>query len=311
MPLQPDQKEDFVQIKVVNVASDENVIEKDESSNDFKVRLTDVFTNVIAMEIENYQVPLTSLSQFTDANYVDFRLRNPKIFGGQWKTFTAVFPVKPVIYNTPRVPNADIISTVFETFSSVLKKDPDFGSKVDIVPLPDTKQNILLVCRTLVYPPLADWPGFGSTECEFLFSSGTNSEKSAAEVLGFEKQDYTFQPLVISGIQFQYLASPFPIQVNKYRYLDIFIDEVPEFQPFYRVFVPSVTSVSITLPENAGRVRLMRQPLRRLETLTIRLRLPGGLKPFTLAPYFFSFRVFTLNSSYILPEKEKNRIKLV
>lgn len=311
MPLQPDLKEDFVQVKIINVASDENVINTDDDSNDFKVRLTDIFSNVVAIEMENYQVPLTAVSQFTDGQYIDFRLRNPAIFGGNWKTFTAVVPIKPVIYNTPQLPNADLISTLVETFASVILKDPDFGSKVDIIPLPQTDESLTLVCRTLAYPPLATWPGYGTTECELLFGTGPNKERSAARTLGFDPIDYAFFPVVILGTLFQFRSSPFPALINKFRYLDVFLDEVPEFQPFQRIYLPTIDSYSTSLPENAGRVRFLRQPIRNLKELTIRLRLPKGLKPFTPQVYFFSFRVFTLNSNFRVPEAQKNRLKLI
>lgn len=311
MPLQPDLKEDFLQVKVINVASDENVVNTDDDSNDFKVRLNDIFSNVVAIEMENYQVPLTAVSQFTDGQYIDFRLRNPSIFGGNWKNLTVIIPIKPVIYNTPQLPNADLISTLFESFSTVILKDPDFGSKCDVIPLPQTDESLTLVCRTLAYPPLATWPGYGSTECELLFGTGANKEKSAALTLGFDPIDYLFSPLTILGTLFQVQTSPYGALINKFRYLDVFLDEVPEFQPFQRIYLPTITSYSTSLPENAGRVRFLRQPIRTLRELTIRLRLPKGVKPFTPQEYFFSFRVFTLNSSFMVPDSQKNRLKLI
>lgn len=312
MPLQPDYYEDFVQVKVINVDTESAyVISDDGLSNDVRVQLKDAFSNVVGLEMENYQVPLQSLSQFTDGNLIDFRLRNPAIFGGNWKNFTASIAVKPVVYNSPEAPGADLLTSLYDAFNQTISKDPDFGGKVDIVPVADTGLTTRLLCRTLAYPPLATWPGYGSTECEFLFGSGPNKDRSAALVLGFDEIDYTFFPVVLNGTPFNIAVSPRKAQVNKYRYLDVFIDEVPEFKPFHRIFIPTIRSLSTSLPENASRMRLLTQPLRKLDTLTLRLRLPGGIKPFTNQPFYFSFRVFELKSSYSLPEKERQRVKLI
>lgn len=312
MPLQPDFYEDFVQVKVVNVdTKDQYVISEDGTSSDVRIQLKDAFSNVVGLEMENYQVPLQSLSQFTGKNKIDFRLRNPNIFGGNWKNFTASIPVKPVVYNSPEAPGADLLTSLYESFAQTISTDPDFGGKVDIVPVVDTAQTTRLIVRTLAYPPLATWPGYGSTEAEFLFGTGPNKEESAALVLGFDEIDYTFFPIIINGTAFRAVVSPRKTQINRFRYLDVFIDEVPEFKPFHRIFIPTVRSLSTSLPENASRMRLLTQPVRKLETLTIRLRLPGGIKPFTDFPFYFSFRVFELKSSYRLPEKERARVKLI
>lgn len=312
MPLQPDFYEDFVQVKVIHVdMQGKYVISRDETSNDVRIQLKDAFSNVVGLEIENYQVPLQSLSQFTDKNKIDFRLRNASIYGGNWKQFTAEIPVKPVIYNSPDAPSADLLSSLYEAFSEAILRDPDFGGKVDIIPVVDTTQVTSLLCRTRAYPPLATWPGYGSTEAELLFASGPNKEESAALVLGFDVLDYTFTPVTLNGTLFRQVKSPRNCQINRFRYLDIFIDEVPEFKPFHRIYIPTLRSVSTSLAENGSRTRILRQPIRKLETLTIRLRLPGGLKPSTFFPFYFSFRVFELKSSFRLPEKERDRIKLI
>lgn len=312
MPLQPDFYEDFVQVKTVNVdTKDAYVISSDGFSNDVRVMLTESFSNVIGIEVENYSVPLQSLSQFTGKNKIDFRLRNPAIFGGQWKNFTAVIPVKPVLYNSPEAPSADLLTSLYEAFASVIGTDPDFGGKVDIVAVPDAGTTTRLICRTLAYPPLATWPGYGSTECEFLFDSGPNREESAAQILGFDNQDYTFFPITLNGTPFRVVVSPRNAQINRFRYLDILLDEVPEFKPFHRIFIPTIRTQTTSLPENASRMRLLSQPIRTLDRLTIRLRLAGGRKPFSIFPFYFSFRIFELKSSFALPEKEQERIKLV
>jgi len=191
MPLQPDYAQDFVNIKIINVDTETNVISKNGPA-DVRVRLDDYFDNVVAMEIENYQVPYASLSQFTDENKIDFQLRNPNIFGGQWKDFTATIAERPVLYNTPELPLADLLSALTQAFSNVILKDPDFGGKVDIVPLPDPEEKTRLLCRTLAYPPAAAWPGYGSTECILLFGTGLNKNKSAANVVKLEGKVGTY-----------------------------------------------------------------------------------------------------------------------
>lgn len=309
MPLQPDYAQDFVNIKIINVDTETNVISKNGPS-DVRVRLDDYFDNIVAMEIENYQVPYASLSQFTDENKIDFQLRNPNIFGGQWKDFTATIAERPVLYNTPELPLADLLSALTQAFSNVILKDPDFGGKVDIVPIPDAEEKTRLLCRTLAYPPAASWPGYGSTECILLFDTGLNKNKSAANVLGFDRIDITMATINIDGTNFKNAVSPRPALLNKYRFVDLTIDEFPEFEPFHRIYVPTLPSNLTTLPENTSRVRLLTKPPRLLKELTLRIRLPGNKKPTTSQPYYFSFRVFELKSSLVVPEVDRNRIKL-
>lgn len=312
MPLQADFAEDFVQVKVVNLDSGSDyVTDTGAVSADWREELKDGFNNVIGIEVENYSVPLQSLSQFTDNNFIDFELRNPSIFGGNWKQFTVELVLKPVVYNTPEAPAADLLTMLYEAFADVILKDPDFGSKVDIVAVPDTQLTTRLLLRTLAFPPLGTWPGFGSTEGRFLFASGPNAAKSAATVLGFDPIDYTFFDVTIDATPFKIAVSPRPALLNKFRYIDLFIDEVPEFKPFHRIYLPTVQSVVNALPENGSRMRLLTKPIRNLTHLTVRMRLQGDIVPFTTQNFYLSLRVFTLKSSFSLPDNEKERVKLV
>lgn len=310
MPLQGDYGESFVNVSVVYTGSDDNNVDLRDGP-DFRVRLPEAFSHVVGLEMQKFQVPVASLSQFTDADKIDFRLRNPVIYGGAWKTFTATLPISQVVYDSPSQPDSDLLTDLYQAFLEVLLKDPDFGSKADVVPITDPQQRTRLVCRTLVFPPLATWPGHDSTECELLFGSGPNRAASAGPVLGFEAADLAMAPATIYGVPFRQAISQAPAQINRFRYIDIFVDEVPELRPFHRIYTPVVSSKALTLQESASRLRFLTEPVRRLETLTVRPRLPGGLRPSTSYPFYFSFRVFELKSANELPEKEKRRINVL
>ncbi len=305
-----DVADDFVSISTIYIGSQDAAAEARGGPADFTYTLPNYLTDVVAMEMDNYNVPISALSQFTERNLLDFRLRNPAIFGGQWKNLTLELPRASFVYNTPQSRVADLLSLLFRSFQELLLADPDFGGKVDIVPLPDPKTFVTLGCRTLFYDD-PSWPGYGSTECEFLFGSGPNKARSVAPVLGFEETDVVFQPLVYYGFPLRYTVSDREAAVNLYRFVDVFIDEYSTSEPFYRVFVPSISSIALTKPEVNARARMLETPLRQAKTLTFRLRLAGGVRPQTTDPFYFNIKVFSLKRAIKAPGYELARTQFL
>ena len=309
MPLQNDYAEDFVQPNIIHISSAE-ADKIDNDSNDIRFRLPRAFNNVVAIELESYHIPGNMFSQFAANNYIDFRLQNPDINGGLAKDFSVALPIIPVVFNSPTWPTADLLSVLYESINNEILKDPDFGPKVDIVPLVNPTKKTEFICRTFPFAPL--FPALNSTNCTFLFGTGSNKHRSAASILGFDDTDLSFVDITFGTDTYKYIESILPAQTNKFRYLDINIEEANEFSPFYRVFLPTVRALSAAMPENSSRVRLLTKPVRKLETLTISMRLPGGVKPFVANNYYFAFRIFELKSSFALPANMRHpRMKMI
>jgi hypothetical protein len=307
MLLKPPSGDGYINVSTIYINSNgSNVEQGKDGSADFKVTLPNYLSDVVSLEVENYSVPINCLSQFMERNTLDFRLRNPDIFGGQWKTFQLVLPRTSFVYNTPSKRSTDLLSLLFSGFRDLILQDPDFGSKVDIVPIADPNTYVTLACRTLFYDS-PTWPGFGTTECEFLFGTGASKSTSVAPILGFDEVDTAFVPLDYYGLQVRVITSAREASINLYRYMDVFIDEFSTTEPFYRVFVPSVQGIALTQPEVNARARLLEVPLRSSKTLTFHLRLRGGVKPVTDQPFYFNIKVFQLKTAVSVPPYDKNR----
>lgn len=298
--------EDFINVNTLFVGSLSRYTTQIDGNADFVFRPVNYLTDVVALELENYNIPIFSSSQFNERYAFDFRLRNPLIFGGQWKQFTAFFPRTSFVYHTPEQRATDLLSILYGVFRELLLQDVDFGGKVDIVPVADPNTLVTLVCRTLFYPGFA---GYDSTECEFLFGSGPNKNISVSTIFGFDETDIVLQPVVIYGTPCRVTQSSREAQVNMYRFLDVFIDEFSYDEPFARIFIPSIQTIATTAPEVNTRARLLRVPIRKADTLTFHLRLAGGVKPETKLPFYFNIKVFSLSRNIDLPDFQKLRVQ--
>lgn len=295
--LEEGEAQSFVNVSTLFVSSASKYSTKINDSS-FIFTPPDYLTDVIGLELENYNVPIFALSQFTERNKLDFRLRNPLIFGGLWKVFTLSFPRSSFLYHTPETRAADLLSVLYGAFRELLLQDPDFGGKADIVPVADPNTLVTLICRTLYYPGFA---GYDSTECEFLFGTGPNKAYSVAPIFGFDEVDIAFSAIVYYGTPVRAVQSSRGAQINLYRYLDVFIDEFSTFEPFARIFIPSIQTILMTMPETNSRMRLLQTPIRKANSLTFRLRLAGNVQPATALPFYFNIKVFSLNRSIRLP----------
>lgn len=303
----PSQKNAFVQVEDIYIDSMRDKESPTQTNYDFVVRFEERFSNVIALEIPEYNFPINMMSQFQGANKIDFQLRNTAIYAPGWKTFVADLPEKRTVYHTPEATPGCTLTAIFEAFSLAILKDPDFGGRVDIIPVPRPDERLELLCRTLVYAPLATWPGMGSTECVLLFGTGANLESSAGAVLGFDQADFTMTDVTIDGSLFKQAISPREINVSRFSYLDIFIDQVPNFSPFTRIYIPEASGDSVANPNLASRSRWLVQPIRDMPRLTFRFRLREGEKPLANLPVYFTLRVFRLSYTHEIPRYAKNR----
>lgn len=310
MPLQTISAGDsFTQIDDILVDSSRDKRSSDTNAT-FVMVLPSIYTNVIAVEIVDYHMPTNLMSQFSRSNYIDFRLRNTAIFAGGWKTLVAILPQEKVIYHTPEeVPGCNL-SIVLQAFKLAILRDSDFGGKVDIVPVPEPNERIQILCRTLVYPPAATWPGFGTTECELLFGTGVNKHRSAAVPLGFDQVDLMLSDITLGGKLFKTAIAARQAIINRFSYIDILINEFPELKPVVRVFLPELSGSSVALRDEPTRVRLLTNPVRSLRTLSIAIRLRDNIVPQEDLPSFFTVRIFYQDQTHSIPYYGRHRLQV-
>ena len=298
----------FVQIEDIYIDSSTDKGSSDQTNFDFTVELPKRLSNVIGIAVPEYHAPINMTSQFTGADKIDFQLRNASVYGGNWKTLVATLPTETVVYHTPEQAPGCSMTALFQAFRLAILKDPDFGSVCDIIPVPRPDEKCQLICRTLVSPPAASWPGAGSTECKLLFGSGVNLETSAGPVLGFDVADYTMTDITIDGHLFKNTISERAINTSRFTYLDLSFDQVPEFKPILRIFYDN--RVSSIKPWNHARTRYLTQPISDLRRLTCRLRLANNVVPTRDQPIYFTVRIFYLNLTHQIPYYAKNRISI-
>lgn len=151
-----------------------------------------------------------------------------------------------------------------------------------------------------------------------LFGTGEHADRTAAEVYGFEKTDFTMSFFIVGDPGFPEFAvyyyeaeAPNDMRVPDYSYIDIFIDELPELQPFFRFFPPRDNSAILQiLPARRSQFRILTQPIRRLERLTVRVRLRGGIVPTDVFPLYITLRIYHIKQGYDIPDYMTERLIL-
>lgn len=123
----------------------------------------------------------------------------------------------------------------------------------------------------------------------FLNGSGSNSENQMSNWLGFVSDKDT-EPIADNNYS---ACGPFAAHAHPFRYIDVSIAELPEFMPFARIYGldEGSTGSGITFdfmpgfvtPDNIQtNMRLMKQPVREMHQLSIKVTAPGG----KLLPWF-------------------------
>lgn len=117
---------------------------------------------------------------------------------------------------------------------------------------------------------------------QFLFGTGPNAHRSAARLLGFaegvdtnEYKEYTV-PLFGTG----FISMPqqrAPVRFNRWRYIDVRIDEFPELDPVARI--PLLSTLDLEEGSDRARLRLLTQPLDELSSMRFKLTMPDGSAP--------------------------------
>lgn len=265
MPLQdPKSVSNYIKVNKIWINSDEKV---DGNAYNYRVVLKEQIQYVTGMELTSYNLPNTIAPTFSSVtDKLDFFISD----GVDTTVLTLEFPIDRYVYEA----NFDTVGTGYtDTLQTLLQDatdaDPWFG--VDgpyhlywtVNSRADEKTEVVL-----------DTDGEVGFTFGFNFTSGPNTDQAANYAMGFEKQDYVDDGNLT-------LVSPNKTIMEPYRYIDINIDEVKEFQPFARVFITTNPFYGITSNEiNVARTRMISsEPIRRLQHLTIKITLEGGVVP--------------------------------
>jgi len=127
-------------------------------------------------------------------------------------------------------------------------------------------------------------------------------------VLGLPKEDTVPDPLT-SGVQ-----SNCSIDTEPYRYIDIELGQIPQFKPFARIYISGdSTRNEFKRPQDTPEhIRLLTDPLRRLDKLNIKLKLQDDKAPNheIITGHDLSFEVLSLEPTNVLPDWVDQRLFL-
>lgn len=227
--------------------------------SDYVVALKNRILDVIAIELTSFAMPTsvtpTFLSNVNDA--LDFELS----LGPVTKTFTARMPTNSFTYQNATVPYLDLVGVLQQTLNKAIFFDPDFGSggTTPVFFWTQAMPEQITVIGTS-----------GGAQLRLLFASGTNANISCASALGFTKVDH----LVPAG---NYIVSNFPVNLEPFNFVEVYVDELPEYKPLARIYNPASAGSVLQQDYSVTRMRwLSDAPPRFLDKLTIRIRLPNG-----------------------------------
>lgn len=297
MPLLEDvTPKNFLQVDTIHIDSNRDMQDGGTSAR-FRIPLKQLYHNVVAIELEEYNVPLETLSAFRGTKYVDFRLRHANINGGNWKTLSAEVSQLANIYDSLDINAQTFLDALYNAFFLAIAKDSDFAGRADIVPVADVNNYSRLVCRTLVNGPAADWISTNATECEFLFGSGVHAgTDSVASILGFDDSDLTATDYNFSGTTYKSVISASPVNLALQEYFDVTLEETPEHQPFNRIFMEDWQASAETLRRDFNyHVRILNKPIRKLQSLTFVLTTGVSQTPVNISDsFYFTVKIFYL-----------------
>lgn len=289
MPLQIAEGEHYIEVDRFFLDSDDK--EEGGTVSDYRVKLNKVVEDVIGIELTAYAVPSSLTPTFLSGtnDTVDFSLSA----GALTKTFTARWPSQSYTYQNVDNPYLSYVNGLAQILGAAVAFDPDFGLNGPNFAFFFSVADVGLKTDIRV-------SGTGITEFRLLFASGPNAAEAANVQMGFPTAVDT-----AAGVT--EIVSPQAVKLDIYTRVDITVDEFAELRPLDVVYnTNSAYFGTIYNDKNVTRTQLLTQPLRRLEFMTIRLRINGV--PVVDTPrnaHSLTFTVFSLSKDIALPKWAK------
>lgn len=268
MPLEKERGPSYVKVTKIHVDSSKRNTTDSKSVTDYVIVLEKAIQYVIGMEITAYDMPRSLTPSFTaqqdniaGTNKIDFELSANS--GAVIQTFSVTLPQRKFTYQNLSSPLDGYVNTLEMLLNDAIASDGNFGEG-------GTYEATFTVVPTADQSTRVDVSGTGVDGFRFLFDSGSNQANSAYSQMGFTKVD---------GTTATTQESPNSVNLDTHRYVDVFIEEVPEFKPVERLYLNPSSSDSVLNNLNINRTRLLTDPVHRLRTLRIRLSLPNGASP--------------------------------
>lgn len=333
MPFQPIEAGKGSYLLDEDVLVDSQIDKQDNETNiDFTVTLQKVLNNVIAMEVSEIEIDRAMVGAFSLEKWIDVTLYVDPRTGADPTphTFSAKLPALDGT-STPQ----ELAAVVALTLNNAVREaftDGNWiefnGSATTSVGAPDFfTDNVILVvsCQidsagpgidpnpnaleTLGFEP----PGSGNipTRIVFNFGTGPNAAESISRIIGVKvgvdiECVFQFNGSIVLPLYFTDLSGTYTPTTTPYPYIDIFIDEIPEFQPFFRFYPPNPLYTRRQLLP--ARSRIITNPIKRMNKLRVRVRHQNGIRPTPEYPIFFHLRISHMVEGGGVPEYLTERI---
>ena len=131
---------------------------------------------------------------------------------------------------------------------------------------------------------------------ELLFGTGAHRGSQASRPLGFVPGVDT-----IPDIQYNYGAHPsFSSNPRPFRYINIYLEEPPEFQPFARVYTTDETKSNyVNHCDQPRRSRILKQPIKNMKRLRFKIRGENDIELSFIAEIGLLFTVEVLSIAQV------------
>ncbi len=265
---------------------------------DYQVILPEQYDKIAAVKLVGWNLPNNLAPSFiapigtTQAgnNKVDFSLQDlalvipTVVFSFDW-------PETSYAYSNIVSTTSSYIDALAQLMNDAIASDPNWGGGVAV---------FSAVADTLERTRLQITGTNGTnTQLNLLFLTGANARNSAYDQMGF-LNTANVSSSVVSGVQ--ELMSPLPTELNPFRYVDIYLKEFPEMRPVERVYFTNLLYGGTTRNNFSAAVPfLTSERARKIERLTVSLRLKNGIVPLALnRDHDLTFLLYLVS-----PENEK------
>jgi hypothetical protein len=302
MPLQTFAGPQYLRCDRIFVNTNERDLEQSRSKFDMLIHLDQLYEKVVSMELVSWNMPYDiAPTIFAESllnranNLLDVEIEDvPSVIGSQAYTVA----LQEGGYKTVEDMGRDITRQLNNTMDNI---DGLYVPHDDIVTGPragaETVWHFSSSNGKLTF--FVDKSGVpNSMSAKFLFTTGPSAGSTPAVTLGFTTEADTLvftSPLILGP------TSTFPVILSPLRFVDVFVDEVDEFNPMIRI--PLSGDLYSTERWNTNSFRLLTKPIRNTQEIHVRLEMVGGLAPESVSTNGFDliFDVLLLSPEITVP----------
>lgn len=338
MPLKTLRNRSYLDRHMIHVSSEDAVPSESPGVFDFTVKLQNEIQNVVSIELVGWSLPSFLAptfpgrynTLFSDRTRGDVASNVPAATSFNWRIYDAT-QTASVDLNV-NVENPDSLSTLPFSYAnealtslvSALRNSAtgaldkqgitevnSFNTTLVVEVDANTGLLKMYAMEAATQTPLPSTISF--------LPNASNASDYAARAMGFQQGQSYVGVLQAnaspSSSGFDYIVqSPRAITLSPFRYVDVFVQQAAaDFSPLDRVYINSASTTPIYIQPSADRtVRLLTNPVRRLDKLNIALKLENGKRIATglASGLQLTFQVLALSQKNEVPKWVQQEFKI-